>query len=411
MGALAEAIVHVARDFRRHKMRAALTVLGIVWGTVAVTLLLAFADGLEKQIAKRYAGLGDRIAIAWPGRTTVVHEGLPKGRRVRLAEDDMEAAAAQVPHLRLIAGEYVGKLSLHSGTRSLVADVSGVSPAFGEMRNLVPARGGRFLHPEDMAERKRVAVVGGQLARDLFGAGPAVGETVYLQGAPFLVVGVLQEKVQGLAYSGQDKDKVFIPAPSFRTLTGKRHLDFFVFQADTLARTPAVAADVRELLGRRRRFDPGDKGALSVWDMTREVFVLLADFFVAFDLFLAIVGALTLVVGGIGVSNIMSVVVEERSREIGIKMALGARRRWILRGFLLETLALTFVGGLLGLGVSLLVCAGFPRLHLGDYVGTPRVSAVVAALTTAILGTVGAVAGYFPARQAARLDPVTAMKA
>ena len=163
-------------------------------------------------------------------------------------------------------------------------------------------------------------------------------------------------------------------------------------------------------VGRRNlRFDPTDKEALSVWD-TAEEFQFLDVFFLSFRIFLGIVGCFTLVVGGIGVSNIMNVVVEERTREIGIKMALGARQRWVLRQFLLETLLLTGFGGAIGLGISWAVCAVFPSLGVSDSVGNPEISLSVAALTALVLGITGLAAGYFPARDAARLDPVVAMK-
>jgi putative ABC transport system permease protein len=157
------------------------------------------------------------------------------------------------------------------------------------------------------------------------------------------------------------------------------------------------------------KFDPKDKEALGIWDTT-EQFQFFEAFMLAFSLFLGTMGCLTLVVGGIGVSNIMNVVVEERTKEIGIKMALGARQRAILGQFLLETLMLTSVGGAIGFAITLGLCAVFPSFGLEEYVGIPEVSPPVAALTVAVLGVIGLVAGYFPAREASRLDPVVAMK-
>jgi len=157
------------------------------------------------------------------------------------------------------------------------------------------------------------------------------------------------------------------------------------------------------------RFDAKDKEALSMWDTT-EQFEFFDIFMLAFNSFLGIIGVLTLIVGGIGVSNIMNVVVEERTREIGIKMALGAKQRWILTQFLLETMLVTFIGGAIGFAISIGVCAVFPKLGLTEYVGDPVVSPLVAILTAVALGIVGLVAGYFPAREAAQLDPVVAMK-
>jgi putative ABC transport system permease protein len=227
--------------------------------------------------------------------------------------------------------------------------------------------------------------------------------------SPFLVVGVLQAKDQDSNYSGPDDQKMFIPSTTFRALSGDKYIDNFVFQATNPEDTKQVMKRLSAALGKRLRFDANDKEALSMWDTT-EQFKFFDVFMLAFNAFLGIIGVLTLVVGGIGVSNIMNVVVEERTREIGIKMALGAKQRYILGQFLIETMLVTFLGGAIGFAISLSVCAVFPKLGLGEYVGDPVVSPLVAILTSLALGIVGLIAGYFPARDAARLDPVVAMK-
>jgi putative ABC transport system permease protein len=181
-----------------------------------------------------------------------------------------------------------------------------------------------------------------------------------------------------------------------------------VFQGEAAKDSKALIKSVSAAFGNRLRFDPKDKEALSMWDTT-EQFQFFDIFMLAFNAFLGLIGVLTLIVGGIGVSNIMNVVVEERTREIGIKMALGAKQRYVLGQFLLETLLVTGLGGLIGFAISLGICAIFPA-SLHEYVGTPEVSPVVALFTTIALGLVGLVAGYFPAREASRLDPVVAMK-
>jgi putative ABC transport system permease protein len=276
------------------------------------------------------------------------------------------------------------------------------------MRNLIPASGGRYVNDLDLDRRRRVVFLGDKLAEDLFGKDDAVGKTVMIDNVPFLVVGVMQEKAQDSSYSGRDKDKAFIPDTTYKGLFGERYVDNFVFQTADASQVEAATQKVYEVLGRRLKFDPKDKEAVGMWDTT-EAEKFFKVFFGTFRAFLAIIGSFTLIVGGIGVSNIMYVVVEERTREIGIKLALGAKPRFIQGQFLMETLILTAVGGVLGFLITLGVIAVFPA-QLDEYVGTPEASPVVLMTTTILLGIIGAIAGYFPARRASQLDPVVALK-
>jgi len=396
------------RDVRSEKLRTFLTVFGIVWGTVAISLMLAFGTGLKKQLVKSTAGLGDRIVIGWPSLTSIPYEGLGKGRRIRLTEEDLDAARKQTAGIKGLSGEYETSFKVQYGTKTMSVDCSGVTPEFGSMRNLIAESGGRFIDQIDNDEQRRVVFIGTKLKKDLFGDSPAIGKTLMVNQSPFLIVGVLKEKDQDSSYSGRDNDKMFIPASTYRALTGAKYINNFILQPADAGLSKQVTNAFRAALGRRLRFDAKDKEALSIWDTT-EQFHFFDVFMLAFNGFLGLIGVLTLIVGGIGVSNIMNVVVEERTREIGIKMALGAKQRWILTQFLMETMLVTAVGGAVGFAISIGICSLFPD-QLVQYVGKPVVSAPVALLTTVALGMVGFVAGYFPAREAARLDPVVAMK-
>jgi putative ABC transport system permease protein len=415
-----DVIRQLIRDVRSEKLRTFLTVFGIVWGTVAISLMLAFGTGLHKQLVKSTAGLGDRIVITWPGLTSIPFEGLGKGRRMRVTEEDLDFVRTQASGLKAVSGEYSKNLRIDYGAKSMSADCSGVNAEFGSMRNLIPQPGGRFIDAIDMAEQRRVVFLGNDLAADIFGRQgdksedhppfpQAVGKTMLINSSPFLVIGVLIKKDQDSSYSGPDEGKMFIPSSTYRGITGEKYVNNFVFQSTRVDKTKEVIENVRAALAHRLRFDPKDKEAMSAWDTT-EQFQFFDIFMLSFNAFLGLIGVLTLVVGGIGVSNIMNVVVEERTREIGIKMSLGARQHFLLMQVLIETLMVTALGGAVGFAISLGICAVFPKFGFGEYVGDPVVSPVVTLLTAVALGVVGLVAGFFPARDASRLDPVVAMK-
>ena len=396
------------QDVRHQKMRTLLTLFGITWGTVSVALLVSFGEALEKRIKKNQHGLGENIVIAFPARTAIPFQGLGKGRRIRVSEEDIAALRREIPEAHF-SGEFSRDTSAFRRERARVTpDISATSPVFAVMRNIIPAEGGRYINDVDVDRRRRVVFLGDKLKEDLFGAEDAIGKTVMIDSTPFLVIGVMQVKAQDSSYGGRDKDKAFVPESTYRGLFTQRYVDNFIFQARDPRDVPDVTRRVYEVLGRRLKFDPTDKEAIGMWDTTEgEKFFRV--FFGVFRAFLGVIGSFTLIVGGIGVSNIMYVVVEERTREIGVKLAVGAKPRFILGQFLVETLTLTAVGGVLGFLITLAVIAVFPA-QLDEYVGTPEASAPVILTTAALLGVIGLLAGYFPARRASLLDPVVALK-
>jgi putative ABC transport system permease protein len=401
-------VKQMLQDVRHQKVRTILTLLGITWGTVSVSLLVAFGEGLQKRIAKNQHGLGENIVICWPARTSIPYKGLGKGRRVRVSEDDVEALRREIPEA-VFSGEYDrDKSSFRRERVRLTPEISANSPVFAVMRNIIPAAGGRYVNDLDINRRRRVVFLGDKLKQDLFGESEAVGRTIMIDNVPFLVVGVMEKKEQDSSYSGRDQDKAFMPEATFKGLFTERYVSNFIFQARDAAQVPEVTRKVYEVLGRRHQFDPKDKEAIGMWDTTEgEKFFRV--FFGVFRAFLGIIGSFTLIVGGIGVSNIMYVVVEERTREIGIKLAVGAKPRFIQGQFLTETLTLTTVGGALGFLITIVVMAVFPA-SLDEYVGTPEASPFVILTTATLLGLIGLAAGWFPARRASLLDPVVALK-
>ncbi|MEJ2421591.1 MAG: ABC transporter permease [Acidobacteriota bacterium] len=409
MGTLKNAFRQLLRDLKSQRLRTFLTLFGIVWGTVAVSLLLAFGAGFHQFLRQRMSHLGQNVVFAWPSLTSMPYEGFNKGRPIHLTEEDIEAVSDQVRDLAGISVEYRSSMTVRNQAKTMSVHVSGVSPSYATLRNLGITPGGRFLDPIDLARQRQVAFIGGTLAKELFHTKHVVGRRFEINGSPFMIVGVLKLNSQESGFGGREAEHVWIPATTFTVLTGQKYISDFLFKAPSAIQTPRVKKDVVAALAARQRFNPKDTQAISMWD-TSKAFAFLDTFMLGFQLFLGIVGSITLIVGGIGVSNIMHVVVEERSRETGIKMALGAHGSWVRRQFLVETMIVTVFGGALGLLISSGICALFSHTHLTHFVGHPTLSSSVALLTAGILGIVGIVAGYGPAKEASKLDPVVAMK-
>lgn len=402
-------LLQILNDIRRQKLRTALTLFGIVWGSVAIILLLTFGDSLYKVSVKSAHGLGEGICIMWPGRTSKSYQGFPRGRFIRLRESDVNLLRKKIPEIRYISPEYSRQATVRVGKQGYTTNLNGVYPEFKELRNTIPRAGGRFLDALDLKEKRRVVFIGNGVEKDLFGVGQGLGKSIFINSIPFQVIGVLKPKIQNSDYNGRDKDRIMIPASTYQSIFGDRYVDDMVYKARDVKLTPQMKKKVYRVLGRKYHFNPDDKEALAIWDTT-EMDAFFDGFFGGFLIFLGIVGSMTLIVGGIGVSNIMHVVVEERTREIGIKRALGAKKRLILGQFLLESLVLVVIGGILGFLISYLLVFGINLMKLQEYIGQLVISPGVTLTTVLLLGIIGTVAGWFPARNAASVDPVMAIR-
>ena len=398
------------RDMRSQKLRTLLTVFGIMWGTISVVLLLAFGTGLQEYQVRQFRGLGEQISIIWSGITSKPWNGLPRGRQVRYTEEDVVNMKKSIPGIKRISPEFTGyNVMLRSKRNNLVARVAGVWPEFNEMRNIIAQQGGRFINDLDMKEKRRVIFIGDELGRKLFPGEDPVGQTLQVRGIPFVVVGVMISKAQNSSYGGRDTRNAYIPATTFHGMWTRRYPGNTVVQPIDEASMKPVIDGIYRYLAAKYNFDPEDTEALSIWD-TSEGFKFFNTFFLAFKLFLVGIGCLTLITGGIGVTNIMNVVLEERTKEIGIKMALGAKRMTIMMQFMFETVLLTFLGGAVGFGIAMVIIKFFPMLNLTGHLGTPVMRFSESMAAVGILGIIAFLAGFFPARRAANLEPVKALK-
>jgi putative ABC transport system permease protein len=406
---LFELLRQFRHDMRTQRLRTILTVMGIAWGTVAVVVLLAFGTGLSRQMKTNALGLGDGIVIMSGGRTTRAFEGFPEGRAIRLTEADAELLRREIPTLTEISPEYGQSTRVSNGPTGANPYVTGIIAEYADMRNIHVRHGGRFINDLDVAQRRRVAVLGNGLDSLLFKGEDAVGLEVRIGEVPFIVVGVMQPKTQNSSYQARDQDRVFVPASTHRALFGQQYIRHIVYRAGDPEETKAAERRVFEILGRRHKFDPADRTALNVWD-TNEQMRMFKYLFLGFNMFLGIVGAFTLTVGGIGVANIMYIVVRERTMEIGIRRSVGARRRDILRQFIAETFVVVGLGALAGAVLSAGIIALGAMAPFQEEIGRPVVSLPVAAATMGLLAGIALMAGLFPARKAANMDPVDCLR-
>jgi putative ABC transport system permease protein len=402
------------RDFRKQKKRITLTLIALGWGTVSIMVMLAFGEGLQRQLMINKKAMGEGICVLWGGQTSVPFQGLGKGRPIRLTSEDVEYIKKRIPEIEAISGEYhAWGASVRAGDNVISAHVTGVGPEFEEMRNHIPDWGGRMIDAVDMTERRRVAFLGDGAKEQLFGDEDAIGQRITVDGTPFLVVGVMKHKMEMSSYSGQDYDKISIPLTTFETIYSYRYLGNIVYRARDINNTAAVEKQLFEVLGGKFRFDPKDDRALSIWDYVHDSKSMYNLLF-GVKIFLGIIGGLTLIIAGVGVANIMYVSIKERTREIGIKMAVGARRSYILMQFLIEALIITFGGGIGGMLVSYVLTEGFQRIPIEsdviDFMGKPTLSPEIGLAVTVILGLVGLVAGLFPAMRAASISPVESLR-
>jgi putative ABC transport system permease protein len=402
--------------FRAHKMRMFLTMFGIVWGISSVILLVGLGRGFSVDNHRRMQTLGKDLVIVWGGRTSAQAGGLAAGREIRLVIDDARLIRSECCLVKNVSPELRRGVPEVSQFNSANREVVGMWPSYQDFRSLI-LKDGRLITEEDESQLRRVVILGDAARKQLFSGQPAVGASLLIQGVPYTVIGVLQEKKQNSSYSGPDNDYLYAPysavardfPPPEKPGIVRGYLNDIVFEvADSEAHDDAVR-QVRRTLGRVHHFDETDKDALFIWD-TMEGAKLVENIFNVVTIFFACVAIVTLCLGGIGVMNIMLVSVTERTREIGMRKAIGATRRDILRQFFAESAILTAVSGVLGLSLGVGLCVALNTLPLPDFVPHPIISPISIIASVLTLSIITVTAGMYPAQRAAEMAPVESLR-
>jgi putative ABC transport system permease protein len=412
---LRDLFLDVLRTLWAHKMRAFLTMFGIAWGIVSIVLMVAAGEGLEKGQEAQAKTLGKDIMIVFHGRTSLQAGGTHAGRLVHWDDADLPVVQSETPDCQYAIPELEqDTVRAHSNFNNAAFTVTGSYPQFADIRSLGLGQG-RFYDWDDMREARRVAFLGSDAAKQLFPGRNPVGDNVYLDDFPFVVIGVMQTKKQDSSYDGWDVNKIFIPFSAMRRDFPDKPpgtpttFDQLLVTPKSVEQHEACKHEVRATLARMHRYDPNDKEACPIWDTVQEAqaFKTMTD---GMKYFLGAVGIVTLMLGGLGVMNVMLVAVRERTREIGVRKAIGAPAGTILRQFFTEALIIALLSGVIGLAVAFGFCWLVDLLPMPDFFAGLIPDWTSALVATGLLGTVAVGAALYPARRAASIDPIEALR-
>jgi putative ABC transport system permease protein len=405
----------VLRTLWAHKLRAFLTMFGIAWGIVSIVLMVAAGEGLRKGQAEQAKNLGKDVMIVFHGRTSLQAGGTHAGRLVHWEDEDLPVVQAETPDCQYAIPELEQEtVRAHSDFNNASLEVAGSHPQFAYIRTLDVGQG-RFYDWDDMREGRRVAFLGSDAAKQLFPGRNPVGDNIYLDAFPYVVIGVMAKKKQDSSYDGWDVNKIFVPFSAMRRDFPDKPpgtsttFDQLLVTPKSVEQHEACKHEVRVALARMHRYDPADKEACPIWDTVQEAqaFKTMTD---GMKYFLGAVGIVTLLLGGIGVMNVMLVAVRERTREIGVRKALGAPVATILRQFFVEALIIALLSGAIGLGVAFGFCALVNLLPMPDFFAGLVPDWTSGLVAAGLLGTIAVAAALYPARRAASIDPIEALR-
>ena len=406
----------IAETLARNRLRALLTASGVFWGACLLVLMLGIGTGLERGVARNLSGLTNYSLYIWPARTSLPYQGLQPGRYIELRNADI-VAVARTPGVESVAprlqlGSWRDGQNVTFGDKKANFNVMGDTPALATVEPL-SFESGRFIDPQDVAEERKVAVIGTEVKRTLFGDADPVGRLIQIKRVNFRVIGVL-----GTRRSGDEGERmlasVYLPLSTFQTVFNLRdHVGWFALTARRSASAALVEQGVRRTLMTAHHINPADFIALGSYN-SAEKFEQLQGLFRGVRTFIWLVGSLTLLAGMLGVSNILLVTVKERTKELGVRKALGATPRSIISMVVAEGLLLTglagysaIVVGVIGLELIGRALQRFPNAPLVQ----PEINLRVALGAAFVLTLSAALASVIPARHAARIHPVTALRA
>ncbi len=414
---LREIIWQTFAAVRAHKMRSVLTMFGIVWGIASVILLVGLGEGFNLDQKRRMRSIGVDLVVFFGGRTSTQAGGYVAGRPIRLSINDARRIRAECNLVKTVSPELRRAIPEVSAYNAANRPVRGVWPEYQRFRSLVAAEG-RLMTEEDETQARRVVVLGVDARQQLFPAKPAVGQTLTMAGVPYLVIGILEKKKQNGSYgSGPDNTQLFVPyssmardfPPPERPWMFRGWINNIALEVANPELHEEAVAQVLRVLAENHHFDPQDKDALFIWD-TMEGAKLTERVFRVMTIFFAGVALMTLLLGGIGVMNIMLVTVTERTREIGLRKAIGARAADIRRQFFAESTVLTIASGLLGFAAGMGLCMLLRNVPLPDFVPHPEFSLTAVAASLITLSLITITAGMYPASRAAALPPVESLR-
>lgn len=411
-----ELLIQTWLTLRANKTRSFLTMFGIAWGLICLILMTASGEGMWVAHRDKLRNLGQNIMIVWGGMTSKSAQGTRAGRDISLTLDDYFALKQQATCLQRLSPEIERFLPVRSSLNNGSFEVHGVFPDYMQMRTIEIMPGGRIIHEGDNAAAQRVCILGDEVKGQLFNKARATGETIMIGGLPYLVIGELIHKDQNSNYSGPDGKMVFVPFhamakdfPLPRATEGKFQLSNLILQPRSPELGDAAELQVRQVLAREKSFDPLDKDALPIWNtITQARFI--KKLFDSLKVFLGAVAVVTLILGGVGVMNIMLLSVTERTHEIGICKAVGATTRRILLQFFAESMALTFVAGLLGMFGGWGLCSLINLLPKIDFFAGMIITPQVGLTAFGFLTVVGILSSIYPAFMASIVDPIEALR-